>query len=1099
MDNRALLQQQQMHHQHQQQMQQQHMQQQIGAAVLPPHQQPSNSNSNSGVLMSRSESTIQHQNANTNRQGSSPHQGQWRNSSPKRASNNTSSRSFDQNHGQQYPTELHRVCSNARTSTPSLLRATLLCRPGAAAITDGHGRLPLHCLSDALCDIKSLNSPISYLGGNDDDMSDFVLELWSANPHALVTTAPSLSLDGNNGNAGLEVYSKMTPFFKPLYQWIRDCHTLIKVPAIADDVNGANGEGTQLATAGNASPTRVRHLDDGSVLTLPTVFQPSLPNAPLQNIPEDPPETTRPPPTRMNSLPISGGASVVSATSYRSDNDKTFARRARKVAEIQHAARMNRVHNHPSVQASGSSVQGSVNGNDAPNTTTTVVAMEMYEDMFPTFDRLVRLPSVVQFSLSILSRIYEVLQNRDVIANDYEVDILQRGIRIAPKLVSGLASIPSLVKVWWLLLDRTASTQYLLNSPLMTRVVRHVDALGDWIVFMLESELHAIAVRGVEYLELLSDFTNEGEFAMVHPDADEQRRAEYLELSYKLAGLEYVIPSLLALPDSHSNSRISKNNRQYAHLFSSDTVSLSHRAACTPISQTVVDIHTTCYTGWPQSIAFIDFVFHLMLLISFHLSNRELLGLEPNSAAGYFVLVTLMYLLLRKLLEWKCLYKILSPTPSADSSCTAWMKHFGIVFGTFWNGVDVAAIGVVLYCAVALDAEWAYVDEGGDGKDEDIWWRNWFAIGDLLCWMKLFGLLRKCNLFVGGLESMIRTIIYDMRWVLFTLAGMVAAFGQIFFILLTKVGECENADGDGDDANRLCATNVGNFILRVYFLLFSAFVDIDDGGEDLSHTTFSMIMAMIFTFFVIVILFNAVIAIVVDSHQRWNAQRSKLMGYNRLCYVTELRAIERLLDGEWSLLQYCALILFVSSVSVLFLISVNSIRNTMTKFYGDSFLLFGVVILALFAVASIIAFLMHMNYFNFSTIDPASDVNTKGLMTRFLSKTVLVPALAYPIKLFVRSLLSIGESPSLPRDNRSAAASWHGTLSYVEDRMERNIGDSEDRTRAAFSEMVEKMEDRLNKHEGLAKADVLAEIRASEDRIANMVKDLQTLLSSGGG
>ena len=956
---------------------------------------------------------------------------------------NSSSYNYHYNNNHNYPTELHRVCSQARTCTPSLLRATLLCRPNAAFMTDEYGRLPLHCLSDALLmcggvddggglggimggsSAALLMGEISSVGGvgvgsrfgYGEDMIDFVLELWSANPHALITAAPSLPFMGgiggggggigggssvvvnnnNNGNGGgggsinsnnnnnnnnggqTTTTTTTTPFFKPLYQWLRDVHTLVRVPSIADDEDDNNDENDENNNHNNGrifTNSSAYHLrDDGSVLTNPSVFtqqqqqqQQQQPNNArnagggggsgsgmmLHNIhemaavhPQPPPfnNTTtkkskqqtrkKPPSTRLNSLPLtgnggggsnnmSGGASVVSASadSYRSDNDRTYARRARKISEIAHnstrihsSSNSNNSHSQSSAAhltsmngAAGGGVVGG-NNNGIGSTTTTagpameqhqqqqqqqiqtqqpIIAMEMYEDLFPSYDKLTRLPPVTVFALTILCRIYDVLlmdHNNDVVTSviktsssssstfqDYRVDIDRRGYILGPTLVRNLATIPSFVKTWWLLMDRcggattttTTTMRRLKRTSLMRRVVRSVDAIGDWVVYMLECEIPGVAQRGVEYLEMLSSSSNsdndsdsDAHHAMMmmmqqqssssdhyHHQHPSPQMMAYLERGLKLAALDYMIPSLLALPNyNHSpffhynnnnandNNNIDNNNNNsnnhnkssltaqylpYRHLLSAsfsssggssstnnnNGISLAQRAASTPISQTIVDVHLTSYTGWPQTIAFIDFMFHIMLIVSFHLSNRELLGLknsnssssnnnnndndnndnDNDTAAGYFVLVTLLYLLLRKVLEYRSLYKILSPSPvyyyyqttSYGQSCISLMKHIYMVtttHGGLWGITDIICIVVVSYCALSLDANWierdpitGYLDEE---EGDEMWWRNWFAFANILCWMKLIGFLCKCNLFMGRLESMMRTVEYirSMKYV----------------------------------------------------------------------------------------------------------------------------------------------------------------------------------------------------------------------------------------------------------------------------------------------------------------------------------------------
>jgi hypothetical protein len=109
---------------------------------------------------------------------------------------------------------------------------------------------------------------------------------------------------------------------------------------------------------------------------------------------------------------------------------------------------------------------------------------------------------------------------------------------------------------------------------------------------------------------------------------------------------------------------------------------------------------------------------------------------------------------------------------------------------------------------------------------------------------------------------------------------MMVASAQIFQTLLYEEKRCTE-----DEANQFCDQKEG--YLYVYTMLFGEFE-----REDFD-TTLSVIMFVVYTFIVVIVMLNVLIAIVGDSYDKSMLDATRLFGRARVLFVAELFAFER--------------------------------------------------------------------------------------------------------------------------------------------------------------------------------------------------------------
>merc|ERR1712232_1007185 len=111
---------------------------------------------------------------------------------------------------------------------------------------------------------------------------------------------------------------------------------------------------------------------------------------------------------------------------------------------------------------------------------------------------------------------------------------------------------------------------------------------------------------------------------------------------------------------------------------------------------------------------------------------------------------------------------------------------------------------------------------------------------------------------------------------------------------------------------------------------------------------------------------GSLVAITVQTFT--SLSNSQPYGETRLTYFAEVKAFQRLLLGQWTLVQYCSIVLFLCSIAVVILLSVASIRDILLKQHGDAVYIGGAVVLLIFVWISVLAFFSHITFYDFMEV-----------------------------------------------------------------------------------------------------------------------------------
>ena len=302
----------------------------------------------------------------------------------------------------------------------------------------------------------------------------------------------------------------------------------------------------------------------------------------------------------------------------------------------------------------------------------------------------------------------------------------------------------------------------------------------------------------------------------------------------------------------------------------------------------------------------------------------------------------------------------------------------------------------------------------------------------------------------------------------------------MFYVMLSG----NNCDDEFEE-NGYCQKK--NAYLQVWSILLGQF-DIAD-----YKTTFSVIAFVGFTFLTFVILGYALIATSIDIYNKAVTFRSENSAYgnrSRLVYIAELRAFRRLFDQKWTLMQYCAALLFLTSTIVVFLFAAVEIRTSLGEYYSGGIMGGVVALLLVFLFVSIMAFVSHMTYYSF--VENSGVNGCGGALCKCLASNFVVRLFSRPMEALMRAVVDID---GIHLDGTTSTAkytdSWQGSATHIRCHVKRMLMQSEVQMASKLRSELLAMEVRNKKANERSRTDVLTEIRASEERMERILGEFQ--------
>ena len=205
----------------------------------------------------------------------------------------------------------------------------------------------------------------------------------------------------------------------------------------------------------------------------------------------------------------------------------------------------------------------------------------------------------------------------------------------------------------------------------------------------------------------------------------------------------------------------------------------------------------------------------------------------------------------------------------------------------FWdptNWIDVSLIILVFYYAVQMKTEDSAISNNA--------FRTGVAFTKGVIWIGFISFLKSTlvefSVFVGGVGYVLRRLLAFLM----ALAVILFAFAQMFFIIYYNTPVCEKCAPDDEECQE-CPfphCNYAHSLLKVYTMMLGELGN--DGSARYSGNLVAQILFVIYSFLVVILLSNVLIAIVTDSYEVVQNDRAAVVFWsNRLDFVAECDAI----------------------------------------------------------------------------------------------------------------------------------------------------------------------------------------------------------------
>jgi len=586
--------------------------------------------------------------------------------------------------------------------------------------------------------------------------------------------------------------------------------------------------------------------------------------------------------------------------------------------------------------------------------------------------------------------------------------------------------------------------------------------IGNWLVYMLEAIDGDVAARGVQYLELLSSDPETPDFyggASGSTNKGIPTKEERTKLYKRVSRLDYLHPAILALEDIDMCNRVA-NTHLMRHIQDEE---LQKR-------QTLL-------------MAFFDLLFHLLLLGAFTSATFFYLG-GGEYGGRYLITFFMGFFCIIYRIAWKF----------AQMASMIKISRSAFVANSFRPGdlwIEILSLCMTMGGYLWMEFTIEYEGEGTNEPVDNEYIKGYLAVTIGMLWLSLLRWFYVVNWKVNTFVDLLKQIVSDIKVFFFVLAVTIVAFAQMFQVLLYKPQE-QCTDGGFCDSK--------DVYLKLYSAMLGQF-DLDD-----FTTTFSLVIFMIFSILVTFIFLYTLIALVIEANSKFITARfstalPKHGTRARLVYVAHLRAFRRMIEQRWTFMQYVALLLFMSSTGLILALCLREIRQHFDAFYGGTLLatIFGILILFLFI--GILAFVSHMTYFEMN-----ENSSSAGSFFNRICGGCLVSVLSWPI----HSLMLLIVGVSKEKHNQAHASSptksekkaptdiakkWGGTAVHMHSDIKRMIDVSQEQTMNMVATEFERMEARTRHTSNQAKADLLADVQASQERMERMMSQIRSMLS----
>lgn len=448
-----------------------------------------------------------------------------------------------------------------------------------------------------------------------------------------------------------------------------------------------------------------------------------------------------------------------------------------------------------------------------------------------------------------------------------------------------MASIPNLMSAIWLF-PNEQERKHCLSLTLIRRILVHDRSIGSWLTQMIKQEPEA----ALEYLQLVSTTLD----ASSRTDTNKHSRRTRTNL---------------AVHEGQSFSDIDKNDLMciaisrlsdfVPSLLSLGDTSIIEEAATTHLVGRVLDRLTA--RPFAVLLILLDAVFLATLLIGYRGAVRQLLTSKDTFRILRYIYLAntgIFYFVIRELRTVVCLWTNRGPVgneddPSKQKEQQLWNPTHLQTKGqqtlrwhwSVWNVIDCCSVLLALWSTIRMRQQQdLYMTSNDVVGDQSL--RTLLAITTGFLWLRVLSFLKGINRQLATFVLAILQITKDVFWFCVILLTMVFSFAQMFFTLMVP----KTCADEVEHMERNC--NQAEYYLKVYTILLGDFGLFKREQFD-SRT--AVILAVLYTFMVVLILLNVLIAVASDSYEKCLLRSQNLFGRARVMMVAEVVCFQDLI------------------------------------------------------------------------------------------------------------------------------------------------------------------------------------------------------------
>ena len=292
---------------------------------------------------------------------------------------------------------------------------------------------------------------------------------------------------------------------------------------------------------------------------------------------------------------------------------------------------------------------------------------------------------------------------------------------------------------------------------------------------------------------------------------------------------------------------------------------------------------------FPTAILLLDFICLIIAIVLFELTSGHTIdhlftagdpvqAPAANPAQVVVMMISGVYFLMRELIQ---IISLLA------------LGNFGSWIWDVGNWLDVVLIALLFFFSSVMLMTSTADDPSVSPVISPETFRNFASFTKLVLWLSVIFFLKSVRVEFSVFVSGVYYVVNRLKAFLMALLVILFAFAQMFYIVYVESEYCE-CTIENPDADGFPHCTFTKSMLKVYTMLMGEI------GNEMRYSTSYVALTLyyLFTFLVVILLSNVLIAIVTDSYGVIKNERAAMVFWsNRLDFVAEMDAITNVVSA----------------------------------------------------------------------------------------------------------------------------------------------------------------------------------------------------------